>query len=154
MKFLNTICIVSIFTLSYFSNLLVSKTDYTVWYNELNKFILTPPNYTFSIVWFCLYTLLGCLFAFLITQYKTDKLSLKLFLCNLAGIIIWSPLFFAYKQTYAACVCLALMCIISVFLLQRLYDIYYNTSWHLYFLPYILWIHFALILNIAICVKN
>ena len=71
------------------------------WYLTLNKSILTPPGYIFSIVWIILYILMSISVWIILASLQKDKilsLPIILYIIQLILNFTWSPIFFRYHQ--------------------------------------------------------
>ena len=124
------------------------------WYNNLNKSSLTPPNWVFSVVWPLLYTIL------FISLYLvwTDKNCfpfcnpLIFFVIQLCLNVIWTTIFFKLKKPLLALLDIILIIIFTLITLYKFYEIN-KTSFYL-LIPYIIWLCFALYLNLYIVINN
>jgi translocator protein len=121
------------------------------WYSSIKKSNLTPPNYIFGIVWPILYTLI---FVSLIVIFSKgiNRLGLLFFILQFICNIIWSPLFFKYKKIKLALLDLILT---IIFTGLTIYYFYKKSKLSAYLLvPYMIWICFALYLNLFIVINN
>jgi tryptophan-rich sensory protein len=125
------------------------------WYNNLNKSILTPPNYIFSIVWSFLYFLIFVSFSIYIKQYRDDldyKLGLLFFIIQLILNLSWSTIFFKYKNISKAYNILILIIIfvnLTIYYFRKI-DVIASKL----LIPYILWLYLAMYLNYYIIKNN
>ena len=122
-------------------------------YLKLKKSELTPPNYVFGIVWPILYLLLAI--SFLIIFFENKKkinLGLIIFIIHLIFNFIWTYLFINFKDKRIALVDLIIVLVLIVFSFYEFLKI--NTFGALLLLPYILWLCFALYLNLFIVINN
>lgn len=99
---------------------------------------LSPPTIVFPITWTVLYILLG-----IGSTLISNRGLLGLYYFHLGLNFIWSVVFFGimYKEIAAA--------IISVMIVIICIIMYYEPNVRYIFSPYILWLLFALYLNIA-----
>lgn len=122
--------------------------------DELNKPSFQPPAIVFKIVWPILYFLMFLsLYVFLNTEQNEMKsVGLWLFVIQLGLNIIWSPIFFYYRNiSLALCVSVALTIVVGVMcytfskvsLVAGLLNI-----------PYLIWLIFADCLNYSIWRMN
>ena len=121
------------------------------WYRKLAKPWFTPPNSIFGPAWTALYFLIA------IAGWRTftrDPLGAAMTVWVIALLLnfVWSPVFFGlHRPTAALAVVLALLANILVFIF---------VSWRqdsvtaLLFVPYAVWVAFAVVLNAAICRLN
>ena len=94
-----------------------------IWYKTLKKSNLTPPNYVFKYVWTILYIMMF----FSLIKYikpKTNKLGLIFFSIQLFFNLIWTPIFFKYKDTKKALYILIAL-LISLFIT---FNIFYREN--------------------------
>jgi tryptophan-rich sensory protein len=125
------------------------------WYNSLNKSSLNPPPWVFGVVWPILYIMIiSSGVNYIISKPNltyTDK-GLLFYVIQFILNLIWSPLFFNYKQ-----ICLSLIVIISlicfVYLTMQEFEKTNRLS-ALLLIPYLLWISYAAYLNFYVCNNN
>jgi tryptophan-rich sensory protein len=125
------------------------------WYATLQKPSFNPPNWLFAPAWVTLYLLMG-IAAFLIWRrglgQKGVKLALVIFLVQLVLNALWSVVFFGLQSPlYGVVVIVALWVAILLTILSFFRQ---STAAGALLLPYILWVSFASVLNIAILVLN
>lgn len=125
------------------------------WYAALNKPAFNPPNWIFGPVWTTLFTLMG-IAAYLIWQvgyqYPKVKQALKIFALQLILNSFWSILFFGLQNPLAALIEILVLwatILTTIILFRRLSKV---AGWLL--IPYLLWVSFAAVLNLAIVVLN
>lgn len=132
------------------------------WYAELNKPFFSPPNSIFGPVWTILYTLMG-IAAYWIYK-KGQKLkhvagkkrqvkeALYVFYFQLALNSLWSILFFGFHSPLWALIEIFVLWIAIAVTIHRFARVKITAAFLL--LPYILWVSFALMLNLAIVLLN
>jgi tryptophan-rich sensory protein len=125
------------------------------WYATLQKPSFNPPNWLFAPAWITLYLLMG-IAAFLIwrrgLKQKEVRAALVVFLVQLVLNALWSVVFFGLQSPlYGMVVILALWVAILLTIL-RFFKL--STAAGALMLPYILWVSFASVLNIAIFMLN
>jgi len=127
------------------------------WYQGLNRSVLNPPNWVFSVVWTLLFALMGVA-AYLIWEKKShDKTrsadaALEVLVMQMVLNILWSILFFVLHDPIAAlCEMFALWLAIA-WLVCRASLVSRLAGWLL--LPYLLWVSFAIYLNYSIVLLN
>ncbi|MFH1896458.1 MAG: TspO/MBR family protein [bacterium] len=127
------------------------------WYASLNKPFFNPPAWVFGPVWTLLYTLMGVA-AYLVWKKSFDKLrikpkkALKLFAVQLALNSLWSIIFFGLKIPFLAFLEILGLGGFIVLTMVEFRKISPRAFWLL--LPYLLWVSFASLLNLAIVVLN
>ena len=126
----------------------------TNWYAFINKPLFSPPNWIFGPVWTLLYILMG-VSAFLIWQ-KRDNLKTKpaLIFYGIQLILnaLWSIIFFGMHNPGLALLEIIILWLFILITLIKFYKI--NKTAGLLFIPYLLWVSFASILNYAIWILN
>lgn len=125
----------------------------TSWYAGLEKPNFNPPNWIFAPVWTFLFILMGVSF-FLVWNKKQDgkTKAFIIFFTHLFLNILWSYLFFWFQNPSLAFVEIIIFwfsIIATAFYFYRISKIS-----GLLFLPYILWVSFASILNFYIVKLN
>ena len=124
------------------------------WYITLNKPIFSPPNWLFGPVWTLLYFLMG-VSLYLIWNKRTKinkKIAYKVFFAQLLLNTLWSVLFFGLKNPAAGFVGILLLWYFIFRTIQEFKKISTLSSYLLY--PYLAWVSFATLLNLAIVVLN
>lgn len=120
-----------------------------------NKPPFVPPGQVFPIVWTILFALMGIAF-YLVINAKTNKKSLQIariiFYLQLLLNFSWSIFFFRFQMCSAAFViiCLLLFMIaLNILVFGRIHRL----AGYL-LIPYLLWVAFALYLNLGFCILN
>ena len=117
-------------------------------YEEMIRPDIAPPPIVFPIVWTVLYTII----AITLYQFWDDKMIRNAIIINLIINIIWPILFFKFELFLVSAIWLVL---IIVTLIYELVQIYKKNKVFAYInLPYLLWLFFALYLNIMIFTLN
>ena len=121
------------------------------WYQALQKPVFNPPNWIFGPVWTTLYLLIGIVGARTWLAGKSSTL-MKLWFVQMILNFLWSPAFFGMENpVYGLVVILPLLASIVAFIAM---------SWNrdrisaLLFVPYVLWVGFATLLNLSIVLLN
>ncbi len=132
--------------IAWLGSLSSSYSDWS-WYESLNKPSFNPPNYLFGIVWPVLYILMA------IVSYLNAH---KIFILYIMQIImngLWSWLFFVLQSTEFAFLNIVLLIFINVLILKQIRQ---DKAWVsvLLYSPYLIWICFASVLNLAIIILN
>lgn len=121
------------------------------WYSVIEKSPLSPPNWVFGPVWIILYFLMGLSIYFIwnkIDENKKIKNILILFFVHLLFNAVWSPIFFGLKNPGVALVDLIVVWLLAVLLAFKFWGISRISTY--LFIPYLLWISFAIYLNFHI----
>lgn len=140
----------SIFLLDY--HIMITN---NIWYKSLKKSNLTPPDYVFGYVWTILYIMMFfSLIKYLTTNKKNkkNKIGLIFLTIQLFFNVIWSPIFFKYRDIKKG-----LYVLIALWIsLMITFNIFYkdNKEAGLLLIPYLVWSSFALYLNYYIMVSN
>lgn len=127
----------------------------TGWYTYLNKPSFSPPNWLFGPVWTLLYTLMGISAYLVWRKYQFGKKSRgfwHVYGTQLVLNALWSILFFGLKLTG-----LALIEILAMwyFIARSIQEGKKLSPWSVYLLyPYLAWVTFASVLNLAIWLLN
>lgn len=122
----------------------------TNWYNFLNQPSFKPPNSLFGPVWTILYTLIGIslYWIWIKPQSKKRTEALGLFAVHLIINSLWSIIFFGLHQIFAAFVVIVVLWVTLIIVMKRFLAIDSRASWILF--PYLIWLSFATLLNLAI----
>ena len=122
-------------------------------YTSLNKPPLSPPGIVLPIVWSILYQLMG-IGAYFLSNEKNPKSSFLLKIYWVQHILnaLWPLIFWRLRAYEFAAVIIVALIILVVILTIGSFKI--NKLSAILFLPYIVWLLFALYLNIGIAVLN
>lgn len=155
-KFLTIVICISICLLVAFLSSLLQYDALTNWYPYLMKSPINPPGYVFGIAWTILFILMGMSIALILNTAKTNKrlktTSVFLFIMQLIVNYMWSFTFFYSRSILWGAVVIVLLIIVCLLYMTFAKRISKLASW--LFIPYILWLVFALYLNIFICFYN
>jgi len=124
------------------------------WYAFINKPSFSPPNWLFAPAWTLLYILMG-IAAFLIWQKRDNqktKQALRFYGTQLILNALWSIIFFGMHNPGLAFLEIIFLWIFIFLTLIKFYKI--NKTAGILFIPYLLWVSFASILNYAIWMLN
>ena len=123
------------------------------WYATLQKPAFNPPNWLFGPVWTLLYALQAVsLYILWVRKYKGKAELLTLFGIQLGINALWSVVFFGWHSPEAALVVIAALLGLIFHIIQKsrkISKIASNILW-----PYLAWVSFATLLNIAIAILN
>ena len=123
-------------------------------FSNLNQPPLSPPPVLFPIVWTILYTLMGISAALVLTSPtpQSKGLAIRVYALQLFLNFLWPLLFFGAGAYSLSAVLLALL-LLTVIIMTYLFSKSSKLSAYLQ-IPYILWLTFALYLNIAVAILN
>ena len=124
------------------------------WYDGLKKSPYTPPDKVFSFVWIILYIFIILSFYLVWKNKKCYPYcnALSLFIIQFILNLSWTTIFFKYKRVKLAFLVILFIFIISCITFYYFYLISPKASYLL--IPYIIWLLFAMYLNIYIILKN
>ena len=132
----------------------VTLPSINTWYPTLAKPFFNPPNYVFGPVWTILYFLMAVSLALIWSapKKKHTKQAIQYFMTQLALNFLWSLVFFGFHlPLFALFVILFLWAAIFKSILQFL-SISQTAAFLM--IPYLIWVSFATILNLAIVFLN
>ena len=120
-------------------------------YNLVNKPPLSPPKVVFPIVWSILYLLMG-ISVYLISKSNNDKVTFSLFIKQLIINLFWPIVFFNFKWYFIAVIWLLLL----IFFVIKMIQSFFNNKKIAALLqfPYLIWLFFAIYLNIGVAILN
>lgn len=122
-------------------------------YKTLNKPPLSPPGIVFPIVWSILYLLMGFAAYFISNERKEETSNLlKIYWIQLIFNALWPLVFWKLEAFWLAAIIIVVMLLLVSWLTLSAYKI--NNMSALLLVPYIIWLLFALYLNIGIAVLN
>jgi tryptophan-rich sensory protein len=147
------ISILVVFSAAFIGSLFTTSSIAT-WYAFINKPSFSPPNWLFAPAWSLLYILMG-IAAFLIWQKRDNpkvKQALRFYGIQLVLNALWSIIFFGMHNPGLAFLEIIFLWLFILITLIKFYKI--NKTAGLLFVPYILWVSFASILNFAVWTLN
>lgn len=119
------------------------------WYATLNKPSFSPPNWVFGPVWTTLYILMGIS---LYLVWSKGKRGVALFKFHLVINALWSILFFGLRSPILGLITIIILWIMILALIKIFWKIDKTASVLLW--PYLAWVSFASVLNLAILLLN
>jgi len=130
--------------------------NYEKYYNSLSKPFFAPPSNIFGIVWPFLYigiiVSFGYVFYQSLVKNKWTKKLLVPFVINLVANALYTPLFFNLQLPLLATIDILVVLASIVTIMVVMHS---RARWVSYAqIPYLLWVSFASILQIAILFKN
>jgi benzodiazapine receptor len=142
------LCVTTCIGVGYLSGM-ATQSSVTTWFPTLIKPSFNPPSWVFAPVWSLLYTMMGVAAGLVWNRIDCEKEAVKkalvFFVIQLALNALWSILFFGIRNPF-----LAFIEIILLWLM--IYETYVQfgkidkIAGYL-FVPYILWVSFAAVLN-------
>lgn len=125
-------------------------------YQSYAKPPLSPPGWVFPIAWVILYALMG-IASYLIYEESRGKGEEKreaLFFYGLQLLVnfIWSPIFFRFEAYWVAVIVLVVLIALVIVTMLKFKKLYPSAFYLL--IPYLIWLLFALYLNIGVAVLN
>ena len=125
----------------------------TDWYKELNRPPAAPPSWLFPVVWGILFLLMGiAAYRVYLTEHLGKGVALWIYGISLAVNFLWPLFFFRLKLLGFSAIWLALL-LVLVLLTWRRFSGIDRVAGNL-LIPYLLWLAFALYLNIGIWALN
>lgn len=132
-----------------------TQTSVTTWYPTLNKPGFTPPNWVFAPVWTLLYGFMG-LAAFLVWRrglhHVRVRNALTAFVVQLVLNAGWSFAFFGAQSPALGLVVILFLWGTLAWTMDRFFRLRTAAGWLL--VPYLVWVTYALALNVAIWGMN
>ncbi len=140
-----------VFAISFVGSLFTSGNTNSPWYLE-SRPSFTPPNFVFPIVWPIFYFLIALSLYFAwIKAKKNEKMKVAIvFGINLIANALWSYLFFGIKNPLLSFIDILIILVTIVGMIFVAGRIDRKAGWLL--VPYLLWVGFATILNLAFVV--
>ena len=134
---------------------LFTASSVSTWYAGLLKPALNPPSWVFAPVWTTLYVLMG-IAAFLVWQHGWERrevrAALAVFAVQLALNALWSVVFFGWRAPGAAFMDILLLWLAIAATVSLFSKVSRTAAWLL--APYVLWVSFAMYLNVGIWLLN
>jgi len=126
-----------------------------IWYASLNKPFFNPPGWVFGPVWIILYTMMG-IAAYTVwhkgLRTRGVRSALAIFLLQLILNSLWSAVFFGGRSIGGGMVVIVLLWLAIAWTMAAFFNISKPTVFLL--TPYILWVSFAFVLNLALLILN
>lgn len=133
-----------------------TETGGNLWYNTLERSMLTPPGWVFSVAWSILYFLIGLALFFVmqsdVISGHTKTRAYVFFAVNLVLNLLWSFVFFGAQMPEVALLVLIALLFVSIFMMREFFRVNNAAGWLI--LPYVLWLFFAFYLNAMIIYLN
>lgn len=139
-------------SLGWLSGFWMSSLD-LAWYHDLVRPAFSPPNWLFAPVWSALYLMIGIVGGKLWKMRKSEPFLTKLFFLQLVCNIIWNPLFFTYRRIDLACYDILIL-LATLYVMLCLLCKHTHKTMCILWVPYVLWVSFATVLNVYIFIYN
>ena len=125
----------------------------SVWYYNLTKPPLAPPDWIFPPVWSILYfSMLVALLLYLFKPAQNKKSGYIYFAVQLILNLLWAIVFFYLKNMFLALIVIILLDIFVILTIKSFYKVSKISG--LILIPYLIWTLFATYLNIGYLVLN
>ena len=129
------------------------------WYQTLSQPSFAPPNWVFGPVWTFLYTLMG-IAIYRVWQKRgvspkkaiARSRGIKTYFLQLAVNASWSIVFFGMKNIGGALVIIIALLVLIVATMRHFFKVDAYAGW--LFIPYLVWVSFATLLNAYIYLLN
>lgn len=142
------VVVVTCLVIGYFSGM-VTRSAITTWYPTLVKPSFNPPNWIFAPVWSMLYIMMGVAAGLVWNRIDFEKEAVKkallFFAIQLALNALWSFLFFGLKNPMLAGIEIIVLWLMIYETYTKFVKI--NKIAAYLFIPYLLWVSFAMVLN-------
>lgn len=125
------------------------------YYQNLRKPNWTPPDSTFGIVWSMLYPIIiavNIYVIYLLVQGKINVLVALPFWLNLLFNILFTPIQFGLKNNFLAFVDITLVLITIIWAMVSIWPHAKFVTFA--FVPYLIWVSIATVLQLSITLKN
>lgn len=121
-------------------------------FDSLIKPNFAPPSSLFGPVWTILYLLMGISLYKVLKSQGNLKIALTFFAIQLILNFIWSPVFFVLENRLLAFVIILILLFFILITAFSFYNI--DKVAGMLFIPYILWVSFATVLNYSLYSLN
>lgn len=140
------VCILIISFVEFIGGLFTTQGVNSEWYNSI-KPLITPPGWVFPVVWKILFFLIAVslYFAWQASKGKQKSMTVLIYGVNLDLNMLWSMLFFGFRNPAAAYYQIGLLWISIALMIIYTWKLDRKASYLL--IPYLLWVSFASVLN-------
>ncbi len=124
-------------------------------FDRLYKPIGTPPDWVFPLVWTLLYALMGwaCYRVWVSSAPQELKTrAFRVYALQLAANFLWPLLFFTWEKFLASLVLLVILLILAALCIHRFSQAESGAGKPM--VPYLLWLAYALYLNLGVLLLN
>ncbi len=125
------------------------------WYRTLEKPFFSPPNWVFGPMWTLLYLMMGIALYLVWIANKKNKHRSAGIQCYAAQLVLnagWSILFFGLHAPFFAGLAIIALWLFIFLTIKEFRRVSKPAAWLL--IPYLCWVSFAAVLNIAIIILN
>ena len=132
----------------------ITQTSVNDWYQTLAKPPMNPPDWVFAPTWITLYVMMAVAGwrVWLRPENSLRRMAMVAFAIQLMLNLIWSFIFFGAKSPGFAAIEIVLLWISILITLLLFWRIDRFAGWMM--CPYVLWVSFAIYLNISIVLLN
>ena len=132
---------------------LLTRQSLLTWYTALKKPAWNPPNFVFPIVWTTLFGMIGVSFWLILRHPKAYQFKVFLvFFLQMSLNMLWSYTFFYLQQPGLACIVIFLL-LCAIYWNIHVFYVYSKLAGQLLF-PYLIWVIYAMTLNVSIWLNN
>jgi benzodiazapine receptor len=134
-----------------YASSIVTQSGIETWYPTIEKPSFNPPNWLFGPVWSALYVCIAVAGGIIWDKIDSNPLAKKALLFFAIQLIlntVWSFLFFGLKNPLIALIEIILLLLV-IYETYLLFSKINKTAGYL-FIPYLMWVSFAMILNASI----
>jgi benzodiazapine receptor len=132
-----------------------TRPEIPTWYQTLHKPSFTPPSWLFPIAWTLIYIMIA-IAAYLVWKRRNRTpvytFTKAIYFVQLLLNFSWSIVFFGMHQILGALVIILLLWVFIIFNMYSFGKFSKAAAW--LFLPYLLWVSFASVLNFSIYMLN
>jgi tryptophan-rich sensory protein len=125
------------------------------WYDALNKPSWTPSPSVIGTIWTILYPIIIGVNIYVWLKFARKEVSFMVvlpFVVNLVANIAFTPIQFGLRSLVGAMLCILVVWTSIVWCMAALWP--HNRTVALLFIPYLLWVSLASVLQISITLKN
>lgn len=133
---------------------LATRPNIPGWYAGLEKPFFSPPNWVFGPVWTILYILIG-LSLYLVWQQQTKQPKGRAYVAFVVQMVLntlWSLVFFGLRQPLGGMAVIVMLMVSIVWYMVEVGKISKPARYLL--IPYVAWVGFATVLNMALVLLN
>lgn len=131
-----------------------TQSSVDTWYQTIDKPVFNPPDWVFAPVWTLLYILIGIAF-YLVWEKNfgsNKKKVLTIYFVQLFLNFLWSLLFFGLQSPILGLIEIVILWIFIFMNIKVFYKVTKPAGYLL--IPYLIWVSYALLLNLSIVIIN